>query len=170
MIAGLDYGPWIDQTRREYIEHVVHGVNKQVAVAGAFGADWVTTSPFKQRLLMRRGGKPASAQALIRADVPQLSGASARALARVAAEDEAVHALRETHWRVVVKAMRSLLACRNASVRRPRTGRKLQASRADDLAKEIFAYLPLETSAAPGIAGAAGGIAATAAVAPVPPA
>jgi hypothetical protein len=61
----------------------VHGVNKQVAVARAFGADWVTTSPFKQRLLMRRGGKPASAQALIRADVPQLSGASARALARV---------------------------------------------------------------------------------------
>ena len=39
---------------------------------------------------MRRGGKPASAQALIRANVPQLSGASARALARVAAEDEAV--------------------------------------------------------------------------------
>lgn len=29
---GFDYGPWIAQTRREYIGHVVHGVNKQVAV------------------------------------------------------------------------------------------------------------------------------------------
>ena len=158
---GFDYGPWIAQTRREYIEHVVHGVNKQVAVAGAFGADWVTTSPFKQRLLMRRGGKPASAQALIRADVPQLSGASARALARVAAEDEAVHALRETTGESL-HAMRSLPTAgqREAAAE---LGRKLQ-SRADDLAKEI-SHARRWKLAAPGIAGAAGGIAATAAVA-----
>src|SRR6266567_8840210 len=157
----FDYGPWIAQTRREYIEHVVHGVNKQVAVAGAFGADWVTTSPFKQRLLMRRGGKPVSAQALIRADVPQLSGASARALARVAAEDEAVHALREATGESL-HAMRSLPPAgqREAAAE---LGRKLQ-SKADDLAKEI-SHARRWKLAAPGIAGAAGGIAATAAVA-----
>jgi hypothetical protein len=63
---GFDYGPWIAQTRREYIASVVQAVNKQVAVADAFSADWVTTSPFKRRLLMRRGGTPASAQALVR--------------------------------------------------------------------------------------------------------
>jgi hypothetical protein len=158
---GFDYGPWIAQTRREYIEHIVHGVNKQVAVAGAFGADWVTTSPFKQRLLMRRGGKPATAQALIRANVPQLSGASARALARVAAEDETVHALRET-TRESLHAMRSLppASQREAAAE---LGRKLQ-SRADVLSKEI-SHARRWKLAAPGVAGAAGGIAATAAVA-----
>jgi hypothetical protein len=64
---------------------------------------------------MRRGGKPASAQALIRANVPQFSGASARALAWVAAEDESVHALRETTGESL-HAMRSLRlpACRFA--------------------------------------------------------
>ena len=139
----------------------MHGVNKQLAVAGAFGADWVTTSPFKQRLLTRRGGKPASAQALIRADVPQLSGASARALARVAAEDEAVHALRQTTGESL-RAMRSLPPAgqREAAAE---LGRKLQ-SRADDLAKEISNTRRWKL-AAPGIAGAAGGIAGTAAVA-----
>lgn len=70
---GFGYGPWIAPTRRDYIEHVVRIANKQVAVPGAFGADWVTTSLFRQRLLVRRGARPASAQALIRADVPQLS-------------------------------------------------------------------------------------------------
>ena len=158
---GFDYGPWIAQTRREYIGHVVHHVNKQVGIAGAFGADWVTTSPFKQRFLMRRGGKPASAQALIRANVPQLSGASARALARVAAEDEAVDALRQTA-RESLDAMRSLPPARRREAA-AELGRTLQL-RADALAKEISDGRRWKL-AAPGVAGAAGGIAATAAVA-----
>ena len=74
---------------------IVQNVNTQVAVADALNADWVTTSPFKQRLLARRGAQVASPQAPIRANVPQLSGASAVALARVAAADETVAALRE---------------------------------------------------------------------------
>lgn len=101
---------------------------------------------------MRRGGKPASAQALIRADVPQLSCASAGALARVAAEDEAVHALRQT-TRESLRAMRSLPPAgqREAAAE---LGRKLQ-SRADDLAKEISNAHRWKLTA-PGVAGAAG--------------
>src|SRR5258708_35765830 len=90
-----DYEPWIIQSRRETVTTLIHGVNKQVAIADAFGADWVTTSPFKQRLLERHGRQQPGPQSLIRADVPQFSAASEAALARVAAEDEAVEALRE---------------------------------------------------------------------------
>jgi hypothetical protein len=158
---SFDYGPWIAQTRREYIASVVQGVNKQIAVAGAFGADWVTTSPFKQRLMMRRGGKPAGAQALIRASVPQLSGASARALARVAAEDEAVDALREV-TRESLHAMRSLPPAGQRE-EAAELGRKLQA-RADALRKKIADDRRWKRDV-PGALAAAAGITATAVVA-----
>jgi len=158
---GFDYSPWIAQTRREYIAAVVQGVNKQIAVADAFGADWVTTSPFKQRLLLRRGENPASVQALVRASVPQLSGASAPALARVAAEDEAVAALREA-TRESLHAMRSLPP---AGQREEATelGRRLQA-RADALSKEMADDRRWKRNI-PGALATAGGMAATAAVA-----
>ena len=78
--AGEDYGPWIAQSRQETVKNLIHNVSKHVTIADAFGADWVTTSPFKQRLLQRRGSGPPAAQALIQANVPQLSAASAVAL------------------------------------------------------------------------------------------
>jgi hypothetical protein len=158
---AFDYGPWIAQSRREYIESVMFDVNKQLAIANAYGANWVTTSPFKQRLVMHRGGKPADAQALIQANVPQLSGASARALARVAAEDEAVEALRETA-RESLHAVRSLPPAdqREAAAE---LGRKLQW-RADVLAKEIARARRWKLVAST-VAGAAGAIVSTTAVA-----
>ena len=159
--SGFDYGPWIAQTRREYIASVVQGVNKQAAVADAFGAHWVTTSPFKQRLLMRRGEKPAGVQALIRASVPQLSGASARALARIAAEDEAVAALREAASESL-HAMRSLPPAGQRE-EAAELGRRLQA-RADALSKKMADDRRWKRNI-PGAFAAAGGIAATAAVA-----
>ena len=73
---------------------LIHGVSRNVAIADAFGADWVTTRPFKQRLLQRRDSPQFGPQALIQADVPQLSYASAAALAQLAAEDESVDVLR----------------------------------------------------------------------------
>jgi hypothetical protein len=160
-LAGHDYGPWISRTRREYIGHVVHHVNKQVGTVGAFCADWVTTSPFKQQLLVHRGGKPASAQELIRANVPQFSRGSARALAWVAAEDEAVDALRQA-TRESQHVMRSFPpACQREAA--AEFGRKLQ-SRADLLAKELSDARRWKL-VAQRAAGAAGGISATAAVA-----
>jgi hypothetical protein len=105
--SDADYGPWIAESRRETATSLIYNVNENVAIADAFGADWVTTSPFRQRLLERRGGPLSGTQALIRADLPQLSAASAVALARVAAEDEAVEALREM-TREALYAMRTL--------------------------------------------------------------
>ena len=157
----FDYEPWIAQTRRQHIASAVHNVNKQVAIANAFGADWVTTSPFKQRLLVRRGGQPTTTQALVHAKVPQLSGGSARTLARVAAEDESVKALRKaTHESL--RAMRSLPPA-DQRAEAVELGRNLQA-RADDLVKEI-ARARRWKLALPGAAGVSGAIAATAAVA-----
>jgi hypothetical protein len=123
--AGEDYGPWIAQSRQETVSILIHDVSKQVAIADAFGADWVTTSPFKQRLLQLRGSQPPGAQALIQADVPQLSAASAVALARVAAEDEAVEALREA-TREALYAMRTLSPADQRS-EAAELGRQLQA-------------------------------------------
>jgi hypothetical protein len=123
--AGEDYGPWIIQSRQETVKNLIHNVSKHVAIADAFGADWLTTSPFKQRLLQRRGDEPPGAQALIRADVPQLSAASAVALARVAAEEEAVEALREA-TREALYAMRTLSPADQRS-EAAELGRQLQA-------------------------------------------
>ena len=123
--ADEDYGPWIAQCRRQTVMTLIHGVSKNVAIADAFGADWVTISPFKQRLLQRRGGQMPGTQALIRADVPQLSAASARALARVAAEDEAVEALREV-TREALHAMRTLSPA-DQREEAAELGRRLQA-------------------------------------------
>jgi hypothetical protein len=136
-------------------------VNEQVAIAGALGASWVTTSPFRQRLLLRRGGRPAPAQALIRAGVPQLSGASAKALARVAAEDETVEALRQV-TRESLHAMRDLppASQREAAAE---LGRKLEA-KAEALRKDM-ARTRRWKLAAPGVTAAAAGAATTAAVA-----
>lgn len=157
---GFDYQPWITRTRGEYIASVVFDVAKQVAIATAFGADWVTTSPFRQRLLMRRGGKPSQAQALIRANVPQLSGASARALAHVAAEDGTVEALREITRRSL-HAARSLPPAERREAA-AELSRKLQYN-ANALAKEI-ANTRRWKLLATGAAGAASAIATTASV------
>lgn len=158
---AFDYGPWIAQTRGEAIAYIVHSVNKQVAIAGALGASWVTTSPFRQRLLLRSGGRAAPAQALIRAGVPQLSGASARALARVAAEDETVEALRQV-TRESLHAMRDLppASQREAAAE---LGRKLE-TRAESLRKDMARTRRWKLTA-PGVTAAAAGAATTAAVA-----
>jgi hypothetical protein len=132
--ADADYGPWIAQSRQETVKNLIHNVSRHVAIADAFGADWVTTSPFKQRLLQRRGNQPANTQALIQADVPQLSAASAAALARVAAEDEAVEALREA-TREALYAMRTLSPA-DQRAEAAELGRRLQA-RSKELRRDM---------------------------------
>jgi len=92
---GFEYGPWIAQCRRQATATVIQEVNLELMMADAFGASWVTLSPFRAKLLERRSEGQADAQALAWADVPHLERASALSLARVAADDVAVTALRE---------------------------------------------------------------------------
>ena len=156
-----DYGPWIAQSRRETVMTVIHGVSKNVAIADAFGADWVTTSPFKQCLLRRRGSQLPGPQALIRADVPQLSAASAVSLARVAAEDEAVEALREV-TREALHAMRTLSPA-DQREEAAELGRKLQA-RSRELRRDMTRTRRWKRDI-PGVLAGASGAAAVASVA-----
>lgn len=159
--AREDYGPWIAQSRQETVKNLIHNVSKHVAIADAFGADWVTTSPFKQRLLQRRGSQPPGAQALIQVDVPQLSAASAVALARVAAEDEAVEALREA-TRGALYAMRTLSPADQRS-EAAELGRQLQA-RSRELRRDMTRTRRWKRDV-PGALSAASGAAALASVA-----
>jgi len=135
-------------------------MNEQVAIAGAFGAGWVTTSRSAKDCSCAAVVAVSRLRPLIRAGVPQLSGASVKALARVAAEDEAVEALRQV-------ARESLHAC-GASSCRPAgrgagLGRKLQAT-AEALRKDMSRARRWKLNA-PGITAAAAGAATTAAVA-----
>jgi hypothetical protein len=159
--ADQDYGPWIAQCRRQTVMTVVHSVSKNVTIADAFGADWVTTSPFKQRLLQRRGAQIPETQALIRADVPQLSAASARALAKVAAEDEAVDALRQV-TREALYAMRTLSPA-DQREEAAELGRKLQA-RSSALRRDMIRTRRWKRDI-PGVLAAGAGVAAMASVA-----
>ncbi len=89
-----DYSAWIEQSRQKTAVGFLQDMNRQLAIAQALGADFLAGSPFQGRLLRRKAHPTASAEALLWADVPILLGSSPTALARVAAEDEAVAALR----------------------------------------------------------------------------
>lgn len=91
-----DYGPWIAHTRRQSAAMLLQKFNFDLAIAEAVGGNYVATTPFAGRLLARKGGEAALPQPLVWADVPVLPEADAETLARIAAEDESVEALRRT--------------------------------------------------------------------------
>lgn len=91
---SFDYDPWIEQCYRQTTARIIQEANLQLTMADAFGASWVTLSPFKARLLERRPTQTPDPQTLVWADVPHLQRASAVALAKVMADDTAVQALR----------------------------------------------------------------------------
>lgn len=125
---SFNYGPWIDQSERQTTAHILQEVNLQLAMADAFGASWVTRSPFKVRVLERRSDPQTEAQSLVWADVPHLQRASAIALARVAADDVAVGALRE-------RTQQAFVAMRHATPAERR-------EQAGDLAAELAHAAP----------------------------
>jgi hypothetical protein len=92
---AFDYGPWIAQCRRQTTAGILQEANLELAMAEGFGASWVTLSPFRAKLLEHRSTQQAEAQDLVWADVPHLERASALSLAKVAADDVVVGALRE---------------------------------------------------------------------------
>jgi hypothetical protein len=90
----FDYGPWVEQSRRQAVAKLVQEVNRSVAVAETFGGHAVTRAPFRARLLRQKDLEPDPASAMVWAEVPWLPDASAGLLAQVASEDAAVEALR----------------------------------------------------------------------------
>lgn len=93
---SYDYGPWIEQTRRQVAARRIQEMNFELAVADALGGQFIATSPFHARLLAHKGAVTTPAQGLIWADVPALPNADPDTLVRIAAEDETVQALRST--------------------------------------------------------------------------
>lgn len=91
-----DYEPWIAQMRRQSAARLLQNFNLDLAIAEAVGGHYVARTPFAGRLLVHKGREPALPQPLVWADIPALPQADAGTLARIAAEDETVHALRRT--------------------------------------------------------------------------
>ncbi|WP_181549298.1 SEC-C domain-containing protein [Micromonospora noduli] len=91
-----DYEPWkqqnLDKAVGEYLRHA----NERLIAGRVFAADYLTTSPFRARLLARKGALPDQPiHSAIWADIPILPGADPATLARAAAEEEAVEDLRQ---------------------------------------------------------------------------
>ncbi|MBL7261577.1 SEC-C domain-containing protein [Paractinoplanes lichenicola] len=91
-----DYDPWkqqnLDKAVGEYLRHA----NERLIAGKVFAADYLTTSPFRARLLARKGALPDQPiHSAVWADIPILPGADPATVARAAAEDEAVEDLRQ---------------------------------------------------------------------------
>jgi hypothetical protein len=94
--SGYDYGPWIEHTKRQAVAQHLQDMEFAIATARALGGHVLATTPFEGRLLARRGHPESPAGPLIWADIPSLPRADPATLARVAAEEETVEALRRT--------------------------------------------------------------------------
>ena len=92
--AEFDYQPWLDQIRRQTAAALVQDVNRELAIADAFGASFVTRAPFRARLLNRRGQSIGAPGATVWADVPLLPQLAAKDLVAISRSDETVEALR----------------------------------------------------------------------------
>jgi SEC-C motif len=93
----FDYSLWIDQERRQTVARQIQETNINLAIAESLGAHYVVRTPFRARLLERRGYTDGSQpRALVWADVPVLADAPPPALAGAAQADQAVEAMRAT--------------------------------------------------------------------------
>lgn len=101
---AFDYSAWIEQSRRKTASGYLQETNRKLAIAEALGAELLADSPFEARLLQRKGRRLGGADALLRTRVPIPADVSVDTLARIAAEDEAVAALRSTVRRAFTKA------------------------------------------------------------------
>jgi hypothetical protein len=101
--SSYDYGPWIEQVKNDAVSAYVQETNSGLVVADLFGGSYVTRSPFRARLLKLKdmGDDGGPAQAALWTSVPLLGTVDPMVLARVAAEDDAVDALRKKMGRAV---------------------------------------------------------------------
>ncbi len=102
----FDYRPWIEQCLRQTAVRLMQELNRDLTIADALGAEYVTLSPFRARLLEERGSEPSSIGSLVWSEVPVLTGATPEAIRRIADAEEPVEALRATVRRASA-AMRS---------------------------------------------------------------
>jgi len=94
---AFDYGPWVEQVRRDAAAKFLQRTAERLAVADHLGANYVAASPFEARLLSRRSRRasPAAVASVIWADVPALGHLDAPDLAKLLKYEEAVGDLRE---------------------------------------------------------------------------
>ena len=97
----FDYGPWLATVRRQAVARLTQHLNVDVVVSTSFGADLLTTSPFRARPLRRlRGPLQRSSDydisGAVWADVPWLPEASAELLMKIANNEPRVDDLRRT--------------------------------------------------------------------------
>ncbi len=101
---AFDYSAWIEQSRRKTASGYLQETNRKLAIAEVLGAELLADSPFEARLLQHKGHRLGDANALLRTEVPIPTDISANTLARIAAEDESVAALRSTVRRAFTRA------------------------------------------------------------------
>jgi hypothetical protein len=89
-----DYDPWLGEVRKQTAGSLVQDVNRNLALAEAFGAQFLSQSLFEGRLMQRKGRPAPTAASLLAVDVPVLPDAAPATLARLAGSDEAVEGLR----------------------------------------------------------------------------
>lgn len=97
----FDYGPWLATVRRQAVARLTQHLNIDVGVSAAFGADLLTTSPFRARALRRLRGPLQRSydydiSGAVWADVPWLPDASAELLMKIANSEPRVEDLRRT--------------------------------------------------------------------------
>jgi hypothetical protein len=91
-----DYSPWIEHVLRQSTAARVQRLNLNVAIAETLGGQCLVQTPFEARLLSRKGVGASKASPLLWADIPSIPEADPDTLARIAAEDDTVKALRRT--------------------------------------------------------------------------
>jgi hypothetical protein len=94
-----DYGPWLATVKRQAVARLTQHLDIDLAVSTAFGADLLTSSPFRARALRRlRSPLPRQSEydisGAVWADVPWLPDAPAELLMKLARNEPRVEDLR----------------------------------------------------------------------------
>jgi hypothetical protein len=104
-----DYGPWLATVKRQAVAKLTQDLDIDLAVSAAFGADLLTSSPFRARALRRLPGprvRPSDydLSGAAWADVPWLPDAPAELLLKIARSEPRVEDLR----RAMATALRTV--------------------------------------------------------------
>lgn len=98
---GHDYGPWLATVRRQALGRWTRELNGDLAAAASLGADFITASPFRARLLRRRNAPGHRLGGAAWAQVPWLPDADPALLVKIANSEERVRELREMSARAL---------------------------------------------------------------------
>jgi SEC-C motif len=96
---SYDYDPWLATVKRQTVAKLTKALDTDLAVSSAFGADLLTTSPFRARALQRLhvpspGSSGYDISGAAWAEVPWLPNISAELLVKIAASEDRVDDLR----------------------------------------------------------------------------